>query len=399
MTQAELNQIQVRRIEARRKLNSEVERLNAETDLETRSKIQPDLDTARRELDVLDSQYAAALKLVETEEETTETRERNTLIEQSDLGRILHAVYEQRQVDGREAELQQEYGLPGNACLIDCLETRDVTPAPAETGQQQRGIIPAVFPDAVGSHLGVGMPSVGIGKQNYVVVTSKADVGTPAKNAPQGDTTGSFGSFVLTPKRAQAEYFHNIEDAAVLSGMGSALRGNLRMALRAKFDDLLLNDATDGLLGGGLTQPSNPAAVATWAGYKKAVTDQVDGLYASMPDSVRLVIGGETYSHASGIYRGTTTENEDGYEVMQRLSGGVRISSHIPAAASDIQGAIAARATGLTHAVMPIWRQVSFIIDNVTKSDRGQIRIVAVALWALKVVRAAGFSPLKFKLA
>ena len=119
-----------------------------------------------------------------------------------------------------------------------------------------------------------------------------------------------------------------------------------------------------------------------------------------MPDGVRLLIGAETYRHAEGIYRvANNGTNESGYEVMTRKSGGVRTSSHVPAAASNIQGALAARRLNAMHAVMPIWRGITLIPDNVTKAKSGQVVLTAVALWSLKVLRSDGFSRLKFKLA
>ena len=88
--------------------------------------------------------------------------------------------------------------------------------------------------------------------------------------------------------------------------MEDALRSNLTQALSSKFDNILLNDSTAGLLGGGLTAPNDPSSVVDWPGYKGLLTDQVDGHYASMPDQVRMLIGSKTYTclaielHTSG---------------------------------------------------------------------------------------------------
>ena len=42
--------------------------------------------------------------------ESTEDRQRRELVDRSDMGRIFGAVLEHRQVDGREQEMQSEYG-------------------------------------------------------------------------------------------------------------------------------------------------------------------------------------------------------------------------------------------------------------------------------------------------
>lgn len=82
---------------------------------------------------------------------------------------------------------------------------------------------------------------------------------------------------------------------------------------------------------------------------------------------------------------------------MRRKSGGVRVSDHVPAPASNIQGALAARRLNAMHATMPIWRGVTLIPDNISLAKKGQIQLTAVALWSLKVLRSDGFGRLKFK--
>ena len=334
-----------------------------------------------------------------------ETRELSKLIEGVNLGSILQSTLDQRSTDGREKEIQDHYGLAGNQFPIELVaqtrtETRAVTPAPSDVGRVQHGIIPQIFPDSVAGFLGVGQPTVGVGEQTYTVLTTGATVHTPAKGAEAAETTGAFTAHNLSPKRAQASLFWNIEDQASLRGMDSAIKQNLGGAMSSKFDDILLNDTGDGLLGGGLTQPSDPGSVETYASYKEAVTGRVDGLYSSTPSGVRVLIGGETYRHSETVYRGNTADNESGYESMVRKTGsGVRVSSLVPDASSDIQPGIAARATGSVHAVMPIWRPVTLIPDSISQAKTGQVVLTAVSLYGLAVVRSAGFAPLKFKLA
>ena len=331
-----------------------------------------------------------------------ETREFDELLSRSTVGRVLTAALSQRSTDGAEAELQQHFGLAANQIALEQLETRAVTPAPSDVGSSQQPIIPAIFPDGVASFLGVGMPTVGTGEQTYTVLTTSATVRTPAENADADETTGAFSASVLSPKRAQASFFWSIEDEARLSGMESALRSNLQAALSSKFDDLLLNDSTAGLLSGGLTAPSDPSAVIEWEGYKSLLTSQVDGTYATEPRQVRILIGSGTYSHSETLYRVLAANggvNESGYELLVRKSGGVRISSHVPAPSSDIQGAIAVRRPSATHGIMPVWRGITLIPDRITKAKSGQVILTAVALWSLAVVRSAGFGRVKIKLA
>ena len=388
------------------------ERLNTISGIEGddfTAEIRSESETLRTEYQDLEARHRAAI-VAGSETDSlkpadSETRELSKLIEETNLGEILQSAIYQRSTDGRAKELQDHYQLAGNQFPVELLrqtteEIRAVTPAPSDVGRVQHGIIPQIFPDSVAGFLGVGQPTVGVGQQTYTVLTTGSTVHTPEKGVAAAETTGAFTAHTLSPKRAQASFFWNIEDQASLSGMDSALRQNLGLALPSKLDNILLNDSTAGLLAGGLTQPDDPGSVGKYASYKATVTGRVDGLYSSTPNGVRVLIGAETYRHSEGIFRGTTADNESGYEVMVRKTGaGVRVSSLIAGASSGIQAGIAARATGAVHAVMPIWRAVTFIPDTITKAATGQVILTAVALYGLAVVRSAGFAPLKFKLA
>lgn len=399
-----LQRISLRMSEVRERLNK-ISGLSGDNFTE---EIRSESEKLSTEYQDLEARHRAAI-VGESETETlkpadSETRELSKLIERVNLGSILQASLYQTLPDGREKEVQDHFGLATNQFPIEALkqvraEVRAVTPAPSDVGRVQHGIIPQIFPDSVTGFLGVGQPTVGVGQQTYTVLTTGATVHTPAKGASAAESTGEFTAHNLSPKRAQASFFWNIEDQSSLSGLDSALRQNLGLALPSKLDNIVLNDSTAGLLGGGLTQPDAPGAVETYASYKSAVTGRVDGLYASTPNGVRVLIGAETYRHSESIYRGSTTDNQSGYEVMMsKTNGGVRVSSLVPAAASNIQAAIVSRSTAI-HAVMPIWRAVTFLPDSITKAETGQIKLTAVLLYGLAVVRSAGFAPLKFKLA
>ena len=312
---------------------------------------------------------------------------------------MVQNIVESRQHDGVEKELLEALKLAGNQIPLALLEVRAVTPAPADVGQNQASIIPGVFPMSAHSFLGIPTPRVGTGEAVYPVLTQNATVHTPAENAAAADTTGSFSADVLSPARLQAAFFFSREDRARFSGMAESLRQNLSMALMDGLDKQIIANSTTGVLGGGITAPGNPAARAVWTDFKSAVTGAVDGTYADGPGALRVVIGAATYARATEVYRGTTTENEDGYEVMRRLSGGVRVSAHVPAVASKRQDAIIARAVNMTHAVCPIWDSVTLIPDEITLAESGQIKVTAVMLYAFKVVRSAGFIRARFQTA
>ena len=71
------------------------------------------------------------------------------------------------------------------------------------------------------------------------------------------------------------------------------------------------------------------------------------------------------------------------------LTGGVKVSAHVPGSVSNRQNVVIRR--GMSEsAVAPVWEGITLIPDEVTKADNGQIKITAVMLFAMKVLRTDG---------
>ena len=153
-----------------------------------------------------------------------------------------------------------------------------------------------------------------------------------------------------------------------------------------------------------IAKPGDPGTVAKYLDFVKGVSEQVDGLYADTVAGVRILLGPSAYKLGLSVYRAGTQAAPAGgdmsaLERIQALSGGVRASSHIPAVAAKTEQALAARATGLTHMVQPVWQGPTLIVDEVTRADSGEIVLTLVGLFAQKLVRAAGFARVSFKVA
>ena len=332
------------------------------------------------------------------ERETMKRRNRDALVERADMGRIVDALLAGRSVDGAEAELQDEYGLDRNQIPLAMLRTTGVTPGPTDGPATARPVIPYIFPMSAHTFLGIGTPTVAAGEAVYNVLTTAPTVHAPAKGAEAAHSTGTFTSEKLDPSRLQASVFFTREDRARVPGMASALRRNLADALSSGLDAKIIASLQEAAADGGLADVTAATAISTYAAYKSAVVDSVDGRHATMASSVRLLVGAATYRHASGVYRGAATD-EDAAQMLTRISGGFRVSSHMAAAASNVQEGIAARATGATHAVAPVWEGVTLIPDEITKASSGEIVLTAVMLYAFAVLRQDGFNRRSFKLA
>ena len=361
----------------------------------------------RSEIDILRTEYDGnearqrALKIAgdtpatPLEVRSSEGRAFRELVNKANVGHIFDAAMNHGTVDGATAEIQQHYGLQPNqvpyALLArqwpgdDALETRAVTPAPGQVDQIQQGIIPFVFPQSAAAFLGVDMPSVPVGDAVYPVLTGTLDVGTPAENADQAETTGSFTAAVLAPKRLQASFFYSREDRARFAGMDASLRENLSDGLADGLDKEILA-GTAGLFA-GTNLPNNAQTTNdTFDSYLSNLCwNQIDGRYAAMTSDLAMVMGAATYKDMGQTYRNTTVDRSALDRLMELVSG-VRVSAHVPGPATNRQNVVIRRGTSMT-AVAPVWEGVTIIPDEITKAKAGQIVITAVMMHNVKVLR------------
>ena len=142
---------------------------------------------------------------------------------------------------GAERELQAHRGLSGHAIPWDMIgpraapRTEDradaISSAPADSHLQQHPILGRVFARSATATLGVAMPMVATGEQNYPVVVTNASAVILAKDATEGDAADAgITAHVIEPKRLQRSYLFRREDQAVLGGLEEALRADLSMA-------------------------------------------------------------------------------------------------------------------------------------------------------------------------
>ena len=321
-----------------------------------------------------------------------EAVEMRSLARRASMGVIMSNTLEHRATTGAEAEIQKHFKLDSNQIPLAMLrsEHRAVTPAPANVGQNMAAIIPGVFPMSAAAFLGVDMPTVAVGEAVYPVLTKNAEVKTPAENIGAGETAGSFSAEVLSPARLQAAFFYSREDRARFAGMDAALRMNLSDALSDGLDKQIIV-GTNGLLTGTNLDNHNVSAVTSYALYRSQLAyGRVDGTYASSVGDVRVLVGSGTYGHASGVFRSDNAGDRAALEDLMAVTGGVQVSAHVPAVASNKQNAVV-RLGMRRDMVAPIWEGVTLIFDEVTLADEGQIKLTSVMLYAVQILRQGGF--------
>ena len=371
-----------------------------------------EMDTLTKRMQEIETELRAALVAEgETEEraraafagepvtETTpEERELARLTSEASLGAIFSATLEHRATEGVEAELQQHLKLSANQVPLALFRDRDrapvehraVTPAPDNVGRNMQPIIPAVFPQSVAAFLGVDMPTVGVGEAVFPVLTTSADARVPAEGAEANETTGAFSADALSPSRIQASFFYSREDRARFAGMDAALRQNLADALSDKLDERVVA-GNAGLLANNILTAHNVNAVTSYANYRNLLAyGRVDGTFAGSVSDIRIVMGAATYGHAASQFRSDNAGDRAALEDLMAVTGGVRVSAHVPAVNNNKQNTIV-RLGSRRDMVAPVWEGVTLIPDEVTKAKTGEIVITAVMLYAVKVLRAAGF--------
>ena len=366
--------------------------------------IETQTDETKSEIKALRDEYVsietrmAALTLSEDapidtrHAEGNEGNELRGVIERANLGLIFDAAIEHRATEGPERELQSHFGLGDNAIPLALLERRaaGVTPAPTNVGQNQAEIIPAVFPMSCAAFLNVDMPVVATGEAIFPVLSTSADAGTPAESALQSETAGGFSADVLSPGRIQSSFFYSREDRARFAGMSEALRMNLSEALSDKLDQQIIN-GSNGLLNGSNLSNHTVSAVTTYANYRDLLAyGRVDGTYAGSVSDLKILMGSGTYAHAAKAFRSDNAGDRAALEDLMQVTGGVKVSAHVPAVASNKQNSVV-RLGSRRDMVSPVWEGVQLIPDEITKAANGQIVVTAVMLYAVKIIRAAGF--------
>ena len=377
-----VQKIEIRRSEAREKLLSLVTAQSAE-DITRR-------DALEAELKALEPELRTAIEAEGAAETTPESREWTGLNRRFDLGDMFTNVIEHRASSGVIAEVQKERGLGANAIPTDMLmvEHRAVTPAPNDVGQSQSMITGFVFPQSVAGFLSIPSDIVPVGDRTYPVLTSDPAAGTPAENAAQAETTGTWTADVLSPGRIQASFFWSREDAARMAGMGDALREALQGGIADKLDSEIIQ-GTNGLFTANILDAHTRANSSDYAHYvSQLLYERVDGKFAFDLADIRVVMGYQTFGNAATKL--PTNGEENALARIRNDSGGVRVSAHVPVVASSKQNAVV-RLGNRRDMVAPVWGAVDLIPDEITLAGKGQIQLTAVLLYAVKVLREGGF--------
>ena len=412
----QLAEIKRKMLEARSRLAEIIERgAEAKTD-EERSKADHDFRAAERELAglKLDAEIAALDADTGQPVKTTGKDTLNGLTERVSIRTYMkNAIANKPITEGAEHELNTEFNLGDgigkrgeNMVPMAALEVRaDANTAAPATGDaaSQRGIVDRVFPKGVTRFLGVESHTVPSGQANYMILTGGASPTMRTRAQKKESEAASLTGVELQPRRLAAAYRISIEDIErVGPEYDPAIRRDLSGAMMSEMDDLVINSSSNpqGILA-AVPDQTVTGSKDTFESSIKKIADALDGTYASALADIRSVVGTATGSYLATLLRGGNAADQTAYEWIMRNTGGLMVTAHMPAAASNIQECLQYRTRGIggPDAVAAVWDAFSLIVDPYSNAQSGIVGLTACMLWDFRVLRSAAYRQPDFKLA
>ena len=417
-----LQTLQLEQSEVRQKIGgllNKKDRTDAEsTELEQLTTRAQELEPEIRAAIVIDE---APETVVDTDTDSPEARELESLRRRSSLYDFVDEAVYGRVVDGASAEFRQaifgedKHGYFPLDMLLDDdrrdgydRETRAdaVTNIATAIQENQQSIAARVFARSATAYMGVNMPTVPVGTTSYPRINAGTTADVRSPGVELDGTAATLTTESINPVRLTASYTYSTESLTKIVGFEDALRNDLRMVMMDKYDSLAINGQAasgsnspkvDGIIS-KLADPTNPTAVADWEDYLAAYDDRVDGKYAMGNGEVRLLVNTNTYQHALGLTAGN--QGRAGLLRDRLPMDRFRVSANMPATASNIATAIAYAfgARSLARGfIMPTWRGVELIQDPYTKAKAGQRVLTAIMHVGFGMVDDSAYTRLEFK--
>ena len=339
-----------------------------------------------------------------------EDRERAELRGRVRLGNYVQAAVEQRSADGAEQEFNSALGIAGNRFPLELLapplETRATTDT--DTTTTPRRWLDRLFADTAAMRLGISLESVAAGVASFPITTAGASAAQRARGQAATDAAWTVGVSELKPTRNAVRLTFNVEDAARLPGLESALNRDLRMALTEGVDRaIFLGDSgatgsdaditgltTAGITETTITQTNKVKGPETL----KAFTDLVDGIHSGSLGELRVVA-------AIGAWRLWESTIVNAAAENQTLAGFLRAAGLSWSSRGEIEtatgnnkfGAFIGRGRGIAGAgVACVWEAGELIRDPYSGAKSGEVALTLSYLWNFGLPRPANFARVKF---
>ena len=393
-----------------------------------------DRDALTGEYSTLESQYRAALITEAADDDPdagahgggdAQTREIGRLLDRVGVGDYLDAAVAGRAVEGAARELRCATlgdDAPPEYMPIDLLLPRQSrqmrvdanTNVASAIQENQSSIAGRAFAVGALDYLGVDRPTVPFGTASYVSLTGGGSADVRSDGVALDATAGAFTTKAINPSRVSARYLYdNINDVR-MRGASDALAMDLRMQIADELDKVGLNGqaavantspALTGIIG-GLTNPTNPTALATWTDYLEAYDAAVDGIYAMDDSMIRMLVNADIWKQARAL---TVGSEANGGLLRDRLPAGrfPRFGQHArdrrPAEAINKIATALTYAAGMPGVVMgrgftqAVWRGIRVIRDVYTNSSEDQTAVTATVYVGQDMVNAGRYKRPEFQ--
>lgn len=335
------------------------------------------------------------------------------LTDKVELRRYAQAAMNESDLNGAEAELNQELGLSGRGMIplsvLDMpLETRADVNTVITAGDFDSNVRPAIIPAFAGSdlaHLGISPTRVRPGTTKVPIVSNTGGVATAvAKSASVSAAAGAFTSVDFNVKEVRKRFRYSFAETYEWGmGLENALRTVLRMALSERLDDMAIagsgaNNEPTGIFG-SLTAPADPTGEATFDDYVAAASDVIDGKYTNDENGMAILIGLATIKHART--KRQAASGMDAIKGMQDLGVSVRASSRVAAVNNTRQDALVALSSAAARDsyFVSVWNSFRLIKDESTHSDAGDVALTATLFYDAKELMDGGIKRVRFQVA
>ena len=318
------------------------------------------------------------------------------------------AAIEQRAADGAEAEYNAARGIAGNRFPLEMLAPPLEPRATTDTATTPRRWLDRLFAGTASERVGITMESVPAGIASFPVTTAGASEAQRAKSQVTADAAWTIGVTEMKPKRNAVRLVFNIEDAARIPGLESALTRDLRMALVEGVDRaIFLGDAgatgTDaditGLQSAAITETTiKQADKVKGPETLGAFTGQVDGIHAMGLGDLRVVASVGAWRLWENTIINSTADNMTlaAFLRMAGLSWMSRGEIEENTANGDF-GAFIGLGRGLEGAgVAAVWAAGEILRDPYSGASKGEVALTLSYLWNFGLARASNFSRIKF---
>ena len=387
------------------------------------------LKTWKSKQNDLESQYQEAVTEEAAEREKLngghpvkpEDVEIASLRNQVSVGKILKSAIDGTRLDGVEAEFRAATKTAEGEIPLDSFTRKEITKADTATGVPTTAginfgsIVPAVFADSVAMDLMLTMPRVPSGQYSIPRLTTNLKAAARAKGKVQESSAAAFTVESAKPRRISARLTLQIEDLAEvgIAGFEEALRANLQEVLSDALDtQLLTGSGTSPNITGlmkQLTAATDPTKVATFESFAGSMASGIDGKFSSRLQDVKALVNAEVYRLLATTFqdpivvdKGNGVADATGVGARSVISaadwaegntGGLRCSSRMPAAASNISKCILVRQgsrispmdAARMPAILPIWGNIS-ISDIYTNASSGTQHLTLHVLVGDKVL-------------